>query len=39
MKLFVALVVSFHALPNVTKNSISGDAGVLDTPLEHYNVL
>ena len=39
MKPFVAFVVGFQPLTNVTKNSISVVAGVLDLPLEHYNVL
>ena len=38
MKPFVALVGGFQPLTNVTKTFISGVVGVLDRPLEHYNV-
>ena len=38
METFVALVSGFQSLTNVTKKSISGVAGVLAPPLEHYNV-
>ena len=38
MKPFDALVGDFKSLTNITKNSISGVAGVLDLHLEHYNV-
>ena len=36
MKASVSLISGFQPLVNVTKNSISGIAGVLDPPLEHY---
>ena len=39
MKPFVALVGNFQPLTNTTKNSISAVVGVLDPPLEPYNVL
>ena len=38
MKTFDALVDGFQPLTNVTKNSTSRVEGVLDPPLEHYNV-
>ena len=38
MKLFVALVGDLQPLTNVTKNAIPGVEGVLDPPLEYYNV-
>ena len=38
MNFFVALVSCFQAVNNVTKNSISGDVGVLDPPQEQCNV-
>ena len=38
MKPFHALVRDFEPLTNVTKNSVSGVAGVLDPSLEHYSV-
>ena len=38
MKPFVALISSFQPLTNVTKNSISGDAGVLHPSMEHYKI-
>ena len=38
MKLFLPLVSSFQPLTNFTKNPNIGTTGVLNTPLEHYNV-
>ena len=38
MKPLVALAGGFHTLTNVTKNSISGVASVLDPPLEYNNL-
>ena len=38
MELFVTLISSFQLLTNFTKNSIVGVTGVLDSPLEYYNV-
>ena len=38
MKPFVVFVGNFQPLTNVTKDSMSGVAGVLDLPLEHYGV-
>ena len=39
MKVFVVLLVcGFQLSTNVTKNSILGVAGVLDPPLELYNL-
>ena len=37
-KLFDVLAGSFQPLTNVTKNSVSGVARVLDLPLGHYDV-
>ena len=39
MRFFVALVCGLQPSTNATKNSILGVAGVLDQPLELYNVL
>ena len=38
MELFVALVSGFQLLTNVTKNSIIGVTGVLDQPMEYYDM-
>ena len=38
MKLFVTLVSSFQLLTNFIKNPSIGAAGVLNAPLEYYNV-
>ena len=38
MELFVTLVSSFQPLTNFTKNPNIGDMGVLNAPLEYYNV-
>ena len=39
IELLVALVCSFQPLTNFTKNLNVGAIGVLNTPLEYYNVL
>ena len=36
MELFMALVVSFQALTNFTKNTNIAATGVLNSPLEYY---
>ena len=38
MELFVTLVSSFQPLTNFTKNPNLGAMGVLNAPLEYYNV-
>ena len=38
MNFFVTLVSGFQAVKNVTKNSTSGDVGILDPPQEHSTV-
>ena len=38
MELFVALGISFQSLTNFTKNPNKGAIGVLNAPLEYYNV-
>ena len=38
MELFVALISSFQPLTNFTKNPNIGAMGVLNMPLEFYNV-
>ena len=38
MELFVALVSSFQSLNNFTKKPNVGAMGVLNAPLEHYNL-
>ena len=38
MKLFVTLVSSFQLLTNFIKNPNIGAMGVLNAPLEYYNV-
>ena len=39
IELFVALVCSFQLLTNFTKSLNVGAMGVLNAPLEYYNVL
>ena len=39
MELFVALVSSFQPLTNFTKHINIADMGVLNAPLEYYDVL
>ena len=39
MELFVALVCCFQPLTNFTKNPNTGAMGVLNAPLECYNIL
>ena len=38
MELFVAVVSNFQLLTNFEKNPNIGAMGVLNAPLEHYNV-
>ena len=38
MELFVGLVSSFRSLTNFTRNPNIGTMGVLNVPLEYYNV-
>ena len=38
MELFVELASSFYPLPNFTKNHNIGAMGVLNVPLEYYNI-
>ena len=38
MELFVAIVSSFQPLTNFTKNPNVDAVGVLNAPLEHFNV-
>ena len=38
IEVFVELVSSFQLLTNFTKNTSIGDMGVLNAPLEYYNV-
>ena len=38
VELFVALVSTFQPLTNFTENSKIGAMGVLNAPLEHFNV-
>ena len=38
MELFVGLVSSFQSLTNFTRNPNIGTMGVLNAPLEYYNV-
>ena len=38
MELFVAVVSNFQLLTNFAKNPNIGAMGVLNAPLEHYNV-